>query len=67
MLENKLIVFFSFKKVLTKQKNLTLKYFVQENDEELPAHANETQYTAGGYSTPGIEDLHALQQYMTTE
>jgi len=52
---------------LTKQKNLTLKYYEQEEDEDIPGEMDKPQYTQGGYSAPGLEKLQELHNYMTTE
>lgn len=53
---------------LVKQKHLTLRYFEQKPGEELPSEAlNKPQYTKGGFSTPGYENLHELQKWLTTE
>lgn len=53
---------------LVKQKHLTLRYFEQKPGEELPSdEMNKPQYTKGGFSTPGYENLHELQKWLTTE
>jgi hypothetical protein len=53
---------------LVKQKHLTLRYFEQKPGEELPSEElNKPQYTKGGFSTPGYENLHELQKWLTTE
>lgn len=53
---------------LVKQKHLTLRYFEQKPGEELPSEElNKPQYTKGGFSTPGYENLHELQRWLTTE
>lgn len=57
----------SKKIVLTKQKNIQLKYIVQDAREELPENLNDPNFQLEGYSTPGIEKLHDLQTYMTTQ
>lgn len=33
----------------------------------MPEEVNNPQYTMGGFSTPGYENLHELQTWMTTE
>lgn len=53
---------------LVKQKHLKVRYFEQKPGEELSAEdMNKPQYTKGGFSTPGYENLHELQKWLTTE
>ena len=61
-------MYIKFNQDLVKQKHLTLRYFEQKPGEELPSEElNKPQYTKGGFSTPGYENLHELQKWLTTE
>src|SRR3990167_407210 len=53
---------------IVKQKHLTLKWWEDRDGVAKNREVNDsTHYTQGGFSTPGYENLHELQRWMTTE